>query len=129
MKKLLIVLFVIAILICLRQRPYEKEVVHRGIERLNRTKQAQVKPKYDKLKLDAWCMAQRFVEQSLKCPRTVKWPWVSYSKVTTHLGNGRYRCASYFDAQNSFGAMIRTNFVCVVEHTGGSKWRLESLTF
>lgn len=44
MKKLLIVLFVIAMLICLRQRPYEKEVVHREIERLNKTKQAQVKP-------------------------------------------------------------------------------------
>ena len=78
-------------------------------------------------KLDAFTITQDFVEANLKCPRTAKWPWISYSKVTVHLGNGCYQISSYLDAQNGFGAMVRINFVCVVEHISGSNWRLIKL--
>ena len=81
----------------------------------------------DTNKLNAFTMAQDFVESSLLCPRTAKWPWISYSKVTFHLGDGKYQISSYLDAQNGFGAMVRVNFICVVEHVGGSRWRLVKL--
>ena len=90
---------------------------------------AKAKPEHDKC--SAYTMAQDFVTSRLKCPSTAKWPgiWagVSYSKVTFHLGNGRYQISSYLDAQNGFGAMVRVNFICVVEHVSGSNWRLVRL--
>ena len=88
--------------------------------------ETEVKPKHDKL--GAFTIAQDFIESNLICPRTAKWPWISYSKVTVHLGNGRYRISSYLDAQNGFGALIRINFICVVEHISGDRWRLVKLT-
>ena len=83
------------------------------------------KPKHDKL--DAFAMAQDFVESNLKCPRTAKWPWISYSEVTVHLGSGKYQISSYLDAQNGFGALVRIHFICIVQHVGGSNWRLVKL--
>ncbi len=96
------------------------------IQKQNQPKQITMESKHDKL--DAFTMAQDFIESRLKCPRTAKWPWISYKKVTVHLGNGRYQISSYLDAQNSFGALVRTHFICVVQHTGGSDWRLINLT-
>jgi len=43
------------------------------------------------------------------------------------LGGGRYRVQSYVDAQNSFGAMIRTRYDCTVHWIGGDRWKLEDL--
>ena len=40
---------------------------------------------------------------------------------------GRYKVSTYVDAQNSFGAMIRTDFICEVTHTSGDSYHLESL--
>jgi hypothetical protein len=35
---------------------------------------------------------------------------------------------SYVDAENSFGAMIRTHFVCELTYIGDGNYRLEDLT-
>lgn len=88
-----------------------------------------VKPIDNSLLVEAFTVTQQFVEQRVKTPSTVKWPWVSYRDCTTSLGDGRYKIASYFDAQNAFGAMVRTHFVCIVKTVDGKNWRLESLTF
>ncbi len=120
MKKLLVLFFIIAILICLCQRPSK----NRSPKPLNIT----YKTKSEHDKLGAFTIAQDFIESRLKCPRTAKWPWISYSKVTVHLGNGRYQISSYLDAQNGFGALVRTHFICTVEHIGGDRWRLVNLT-
>ena len=95
-------------------------------EKQTQVSQVQVKPEHNKL--DAFTIAQDFIESKLKCPHTAKWPWISYSKVTVHLGNGRYQISSYLDAQNGFGALIRIHFTCVVEHISGDRWRLVKLT-
>jgi hypothetical protein len=34
------------------------------------------------------------------------------------MGGGVFQVRSYVDAQNSFGAMIRTNYFCKVQFTG-----------
>ena len=98
-----------------------KQEEQKRVERIERELNAKL--------LDAYCMAQRFVEQRLKSPRSVKWPWISYKSCTTYLDNNRYRISTYCDAQNSFGALIRTHFVCIVKYIGSNDWRLESLIF
>ena len=104
---------------------FQREIARKQKEANDRVKEQQEKPQHDKL--DAFTIAQDFVESNLRCPRTAKWPWISYSKVTVHLGDGKYQISSYLDAQNGFGAMVRIHFVCIVQHTGGSNWRLVKL--
>jgi hypothetical protein len=60
--------------------------------------------------LDAYVMCKQFLEDRLKAPKTADYPLERSSDVTEALGGGRYRVRSYVDAQNSFGAMIRTRY-------------------
>lgn len=78
--------------------------------------------------ITAYTMCQKFVEDRLKAPRTAKFPW-SASELTTDLGDGRYQVRAHVDAENSFGAMLRTRFVCTVQWVSGETWHLESLEF
>jgi hypothetical protein len=44
------------------------------------------------------------------------------------VGVGRYTVGSYVDAQNGFGALLRSRFVCrIAKIPGGDKWHLEDL--
>jgi len=76
----------------------------------------------------AWYVARSFVEDRLRAPGTAKWPCCA-KDFTTYLGNRRYEIVSYVDAQNGFGALIRTRFRCIVDNDFGDQWGLESLTF
>jgi len=76
----------------------------------------------------AYVVCQQFVEDRLKAPVTAEFGG-PYSQVTKSLGGGRFVVDTYVDSQNSFGAMIRTEFSCTVQNTGGDNWHLESLTF
>lgn len=67
-------------------------------------------------------MSHDFVKNQLKAPSTAKFPWYDDSCVDS-LGNSRYRVTSYVDAQNSFGAMLRSNYICELEYVGNDKWR------
>lgn len=131
MKKAFVaILLVIAALITMRDFGCFSETSKETLEQIKARVEAEVqaevkKPKHNKL--GAFTIAQDFIGSRLKCPRTAKWPWVSYSKVTVHLGNGRYRISSYLDAQNGFGALVRIHFICVVEHISGDRWRLIKL--
>jgi hypothetical protein len=81
-------------------------------------------PSHDKI--SAYTMCQQFTEDRLKSPSTADWPWGA-SDATTDLGDGRYRVRTHVDAQNSFGAMIRSQVDCTVRFVGGDKWQLEDL--
>ncbi len=60
-------------------------------------------------KRDAWVCAQDIVKKSIKTPSTAK--FCSYSEATiTDLGDDNYRVEGYVDAQNTYGAVIRSNF-------------------
>lgn len=56
--------------------------------------------------------AKTYIEESLKAPSTAKFPWSGGNVVP--LGKNKYTVENYVDAQNSFGAMIRTNYTCTV---------------
>lgn len=76
--------------------------------------------------IGAFVMSQSFVEKRLKAPSTAD--FCSYSDATvTDLGGGRFRVSAYVDAQNSFGAKIRTRYTCVLKSTDGDTWTLESI--
>lgn len=59
---------------------------------------------------DAFYCAQLIVEDYLKAPSTAKFCKLSDATVT-HLGNGEYMVTGWVDAENSYGATIRSNFV------------------
>lgn len=77
---------------------------------------------------DACWMAQKFVKDQLKAPSTAKFaPCREPDSVMT--GNGRvWKVDSWVDAQNGFGAQLRTDFTAkVVYDPDTEKWRLTSL--
>ena len=84
-------------------------------------------------KIDAWVMAQHFVEQQLKAPGTADYGGVwdgdyqSSDDVVTELGDDKFRVSAWVDAENSFGAKIRTYFVCELEYVGDDNWRCTKL--
>lgn len=76
--------------------------------------------------MEAVDAAKQFVVAGLKTPTTAKFP--SIMDFTAGKGtDGNWRVIGFVDAQNSFGAMIRTRFVCVLSKHGG-KWWLVKLT-
>jgi hypothetical protein len=77
-------------------------------------------------RLDAYVASQQFVEKQLKAPSSAKFPVFDNSMVVP-LGNNRFKVAAYVDAQNSFGAIIRTSYTCTVKNTDGDNWQLESI--
>lgn len=60
--------------------------------------------------LDAWVCAQDIVNSKLKAPSTAK--FCSYTEATvTYNGGSDYTVEGYVDAENGYGAKIRTNFI------------------
>lgn len=58
----------------------------------------------------AGVMCEKFVKDRLRAPSTAKFPLLS--DAIDSLGSGRYRVRSHVDAQNGFGATIRSEYVC-----------------
>jgi hypothetical protein len=65
----------------------------------------------------AYIICQLYVEDRLKAPSTADFP-SSLSTDIRDLGNNVFEIRSYVDAQNSFGAMIRTNWYCKIQYIG-----------
>jgi len=121
-----------------------KKVVEISTERAEQAREnvAHLEEKIEKLaaqwrdkenRLGAYVSAQWYVEQRLKAPSTAKFGACVTTDTaeycTKYLGNQHYRVATYVDAQNAFGAMIRTHFVCVMKQTADDYFELESLEF
>lgn len=65
---------------------------------------------------DAWVCAQDIVNSNLKAPATAK--FCSYTEATiTHNGGSDYTVKGYVDAENSYGAKIRTYFTVTLTLT------------
>ena len=59
---------------------------------------------------EAWVCAKAIVQDNLKSPSTAK--FCSFTEASIrHIGNGEYIVAGWVDAQNSFGATVREDFV------------------
>jgi len=60
-------------------------------------------------------IAKMSVELMLKAPATAKF---DEFPMIINLGNGQYKVHSYVDAQNDFGALLRSYYTAVVRDTG-----------
>lgn len=77
-------------------------------------------------RIEAYAMAQQFVEQKLKSPATAKYP-LTANECTIRIEGQKYQIDAYVDSQNSYGALIRVNFIAVVEQYEKGKWKLVDL--
>ena len=65
----------------------------------------------------AWQIAKDMVKDKLKSPSTADFPWTE--DRYTMLKDSAIMIIGHVDSQNSFGAMIRTNFSITLQYRGG----------
>jgi hypothetical protein len=77
----------------------------------------------------AYIMMEDFVKRELKSPGSAKFPGVFDGRQdhVTRLQDYKYKIVSYVDAQNSFGALLRTKFIGEIQQVSDEEWRLISL--
>lgn len=75
----------------------------------------------------AWDMCSEFVRDRLKAPKTAD--FAEYRDVGTSVirSGRRFVVDGYVDAENSFGANLRTQYICTVQPVGGDRWQLLDL--
>lgn len=77
---------------------------------------------------DAYLVCQKFVRSRLKSPDSAKFPHSAHEDVRSiMIDENRFLASAYVDAQNVFGAMLRTRFTCEVTWTSGTSYHLERL--
>lgn len=76
--------------------------------------------------IQAFLAAKEFMKKRLKAPSTADFPFLTDGSTITKLDCGHFSVQSFVDAQNSYGAMIRTNYEMVLRHSGGGNWTLEN---
>jgi len=74
--------------------------------------------------VNAWLMAQEFVTDRLKSPSTATFGWQKAEDCVTELGGGEFKVRGWVDAQNSFGATLRSDFSLTLRYTGSGKWEI-----
>ena len=62
-------------------------------------------------------VCRKFVTARLKAPATAEFGPYGTVQVR-HLGAGCYEVVGYVDAQNSFGVLIRSDYICTVCSSG-----------
>lgn len=81
-------------------------------------------------RLDAYQLMKKIItENYLKAPATAKFAGFSEAEIKyTNLGDKVhvYTIKSYVDSQNSFGAMIRTHFQCIMTTGDGKNYVLSN---
>jgi len=78
-------------------------------------------------KISAYTMAEQFVQKQLKAPTTAKFPYSNDAEINYDETTKVWTIKSYVDAQNSFGAMIRTTYTAKVKYLGDDKWGLVNI--
>ncbi|PRY02923.1 hypothetical protein CLV24_1454 [Pontibacter ummariensis] len=72
-------------------------------------------------KLQAYNSATDFVIASLQEPRTAEFPTTKEKlKHIKYLGDKRYQVDSWVDSQDTYGAMTRRSFSCIIKIDGAS---------
>lgn len=79
----------------------------------------------------AYIMMEDSVKAQLKAPASADFPGFSEGRDrhVQRLDGQRYRITSWVDAQNGFGAKIRSHFIGEIEQTDKDFWKLRSLEF
>jgi hypothetical protein len=84
-------------------------------------------PKSPPSESDAKFICQKFVTDRLRAPATAQFPSYSEQKASKN-NDGSFIVVGYVDAQNGFGANIRTYYGCTVMPKGNDgNWTLVNL--
>lgn len=92
----------------------------------SQTDEEKVKQSEQNLKSTAYFNAQECVKNLLKSPSTADFPYGS-EQFVTQIDEDTYLINSYVDSQNSFGAMLRTQYVCQVTLTSNESYTCDSV--
>lgn len=78
----------------------------------------------------AFDVCKDFVKDRLKAPGSARFPdfFDDDDEVRVSSVGDRYTVRSHVDAENSFGALLQTDFTCVVEDDGDDTMTLKDLT-
>lgn len=82
----------------------------------------------------AFVMAQEFIKRDLKAPATAEFPMITAEGVSSQPeqvdGRCGFRVRTYVDAENSFGAKLRQNYVVTLrpDDDGTGNWTLSSIS-
>ena len=95
-------------------------------ERDRQAKQAREEAKVCKDKSWAWTMAKEFVTEQLRAPSTADFPWIREEWVK-QTGECAFQVIGHVDAQNGFGAMIRSKWIVNLTYLGDGRWRRDSI--
>lgn len=79
----------------------------------------------------AFIISKSYIKQKIKTPATAEFPFLDYQ--STSLTPRTVEIRSYFDAQNNFGATVRTHYKIKMEQTGDdwadvSAWEILDFT-
>jgi len=79
----------------------------------------------------AYFMSQEFVKKRLKAPSTAEFPSLvleeSDIRITVQDPN-TFTISAYVDAQNAFGAKIRTHYTATLKYLGSDEWQALNVT-
>jgi len=76
----------------------------------------------DQEKKDAYVYAREIVKEQLKVPSSAEFQ-KAYEVEITEVGDSKYSFSFWLEAQNSFGAMVRTTYNCTMQRKD-DKWHL-----
>ena len=77
-------------------------------------------------KYEAWYYAQKFTEKKLATPKSADFPSYHTDGVKVkNIGDDKFSVRGYVDAQNAFGAIVRSRFEAKISREG-KKWYLDS---
>ena len=96
---------------------------------LSSTSNGSATQKVNSDKNDAKWKAREFVGASLKAQSTATWPNYNEFAAAPESGEpGVWKVAGYVDSQNSFGAMLRNEFLVTMKKNG-ENWELIEVWF
>lgn len=72
-------------------------------------------------------MCEEFLEDRLRAPGTADFSGMGSTTISS-TGSSSYRVVGHVDAENGFGANIRTSYTCEITDNGDDSWSLVSLT-
>lgn len=73
-------------------------------------------------KKDAYVYAREIVKEQLKVPSSAEFQ-KAYEVNITEVGDSKYSFSFWLEAENSFGAKVRTTYNCTMQRKDG-KWHL-----
>lgn len=81
--------------------------------------------RHEELSSEAFVVSQDFIRKHLKAPSTSQFAAQRESEVVS-TDDTTFTVTSYVDAQNSFGAMIRSRYICEMRRIGENNWEMLS---